>query len=170
TLIFPAAADAARPSKRRPPQRLAGQRIEVPIEGIEVHDGDTFSIDWGNGDRERIRLLGIDCPEIEGESPEILYDQPYAREATWFALGALATTQRAEILRASILDRYGRTLAYVFLDGTNYSVLALQAHLAYETIGEFGDQGLPSPRPLALPPRAPPALPRSRIQPPFERA
>jgi endonuclease YncB( thermonuclease family) len=54
-----------------------------------------------------------------------------------------AGARRVELLRASTLDPYGRTLAYVFLDGRNYSTLVITAHLAEETISQFGDNGFP---------------------------
>jgi endonuclease YncB( thermonuclease family) len=48
-----------------------------------------------------------------------------------------------EILRATTVDPYGRTLAYVFLDGRNYSTMIIAARLAEETISQFGDNGFP---------------------------
>jgi hypothetical protein len=48
-----------------------------------------------------------------------------------------------EILRSPALDPYGRTLAYLFVNGRNYSVLAIKARYTTETIGHFGDNGLP---------------------------
>ena len=40
-------------------------------------------------------------------------------------------------------DKYGRTLAYLLLDGRNVSELLLRGRLAVETIGRYGDNGLP---------------------------
>ena len=41
------------------------------------------------------------------------------------------------------LDRYRRTLGYFFLDGRNFSALAVRAGYAHETISRYGDNGLP---------------------------
>jgi hypothetical protein len=48
-----------------------------------------------------------------------------------------------ELLRARTVDQYGRTLGYLFLNGRNYSVLAVQARLAAESVTFYGDNGLP---------------------------
>ena len=49
-----------------------------------------------------------------------------------------------ELLRASTIDPYGRTLGYLFLNGRNYSVLVVQARLSAETVTFYGDNGLPN--------------------------
>jgi endonuclease YncB( thermonuclease family) len=72
---------------------------------IQVQDGDTFRLH----DAREVRLLGIDAPE-KGE--------PLAEEAT-AALNKLVSNRevRLEAGRPA-RDRYGRTLAYVFLGKT----------------------------------------------------
>jgi micrococcal nuclease len=76
------------------------------IERVRVIDGDTLEI---NG--ETIRLLGINCPE-KGEK--------YYEEAKEF-LENLTTGKEIEIKRKE-KDIYGRTLAYIFLDGKNVNL------------------------------------------------
>ena len=51
-------------AKGREQTRLSLERIPVPTDRIRVSDGDTMVIDWKDGDRERVRVLGIDTPEI----------------------------------------------------------------------------------------------------------
>ncbi len=129
--------------KREAQERPAGTRVAVPAERIEVDDGDTVTIDWPEGERETVRILGIDCPETRHVGHNIPYDQPFGREAAAFAMGAFAVAEEVEILRSTTKDPYGRTLAYLFLDGRNYSVLVIRARLAAETVSHYGDNGFP---------------------------
>ena len=46
-------------------------------------------------------------------------------------------------MRSPTLDPYGRTLAYLFINGRNYSVLAIKARYSNETVSHYGDNGLP---------------------------
>ena len=79
---------------------------------VRVVDGDTLLLD---GD-ERVRLIGIDTPETVDPRRPVQY---FGKEAAAF------TRRMAEGKRVRLdydqerTDRYGRTLAYVFLeDGT----------------------------------------------------
>lgn len=74
-----------------------------------VIDGDTILLDGG----ERIRLIGVDTPETVHPSKPVEY---FGKEASAF------TRTMAEGKRVRLeydwqrQDRYGRTLAYVFLE------------------------------------------------------
>jgi micrococcal nuclease len=136
-LATAAAAESRRPAPPRgaaaPQTRPHGEPVAVPPGAVRVDDGDTVTIRWPGGP-EKVRVLGIDAPEIA---------QPFGLEARGFAEGALAAAGRVELRRARTLDGYGRTLGYLFLDGRNYSVLVVQAHLAEEDVSHFGDNGFP---------------------------
>src|SRR5262249_37783553 len=67
----------------------------------------------------------------------------FGPEARAFAQGAFAAATEVDLLRCPTLDPYGRTLAYVFINGRNYSVLAIKAGYTTETVGHYGDNGLP---------------------------
>ncbi len=95
-----------------------------------VIDGDTLEIDTG----QRVRLLGIDAPEI---------GQPFHEEASL----ALASLVRGKNLRlesdAENKDKYGRLLRYVFVDDVlvnaelvrkGYARAYLQTGLKYSDI------------------------------------
>lgn len=123
--------------------RTSGTRVSVPIEKINVDDGDTVTIDWSDTDTEIVRILGIDTPETQHVDHNIPFDQSFGREAAGFAKGAFAAATEVELLRASMMDRYGRTLGYLFVNGQNYSVLVIRARLAVETVSHYGDNGLP---------------------------
>jgi endonuclease YncB( thermonuclease family) len=116
----------------------------------DLHPGDHLRPDLGrspkpttDGDTETVRILGIDTPEIRHEAHNIPFDQPFGREATGFAKGALAAGVKVELLRAAMIDPYERTLGYLFINDRNYSVMILRAGLAAETVSHYGDNGLP---------------------------
>ena len=127
----------------QPQPRSSDSRVEVPIDRIRVDDGDTVDITWPDGDTETVRILGIDTPETRHEPHNIPYDQSFGHEATGFARGAFAAATKVELLRASMMDPYGRTLGYLFINDRNYSVMILRARLANETVSHYGDNGLP---------------------------
>lgn len=127
----------------RKQQRAAKTRVEVPPDQVHVGDGDTFEIEWGPGDQETVRILGIDTPEVQYLPHNLPFDQPFGREASGFAKGAFAVAAEIELLRCDTKDPYGRTLAYVFLDGKNYSELIITARLAAESVSQYGDNGFP---------------------------
>lgn len=123
--------------------RVHGVRVAVPVECIAIDDGDTILIHWEAEPVEVVRILGIDTPETRHIEHNIPFDQPFGPEATAFIRGVLSMAERVELLRASTLDPYDRTLGYVFVNGKNFSVLILNARLAVETVSVFGDNGFP---------------------------
>jgi endonuclease YncB( thermonuclease family) len=110
---------------------------------VRVDDGDTINIRWKKGDTEIVRILGIDTPETRHLEHDIPYAQPFGVEAQAFAEKIFADARQVELLRSATLDPYGRTLAYVFVDDRNYSVLIVRARLAVESVSHYGDNGLP---------------------------
>jgi micrococcal nuclease len=92
----------------------------VPVRVQRVTDGDTF-VATVKGRRERIRIIGVDTPEsVDPRRP----DEPFGEEASNFAKHHLdgATVRLAG--DAEPRDRYGRMLAYVWLeDGTFWNAL-----------------------------------------------
>ena len=127
----------------RTQNRPSLERVSVDPALVDVGDGDTVTIRWGEDDHERVRILGIDTPEVAHHSMGWYDDQPYGRRATAFAEGVFAVAAEVELLRAAETDGYGRTLGYLFVNGVNYSVLVVKAGYAVETVGHYGDNGLP---------------------------
>jgi endonuclease YncB( thermonuclease family) len=75
---------------------------------VAISDGDTIRV-MHNGASERIRLWGIDCPEMK---------QPFGTRAKQFT-GDLAFGQ-VVIVKVRDIDRYKRTVAEIILpDGRN---------------------------------------------------
>jgi len=142
----PAQAAATTPSPRptpKPQPRPHGQRVSVDPRLVEVDDGDTVVIRWGQGDAEIVRILGIDTPETRHPSHNLPYAQSFGEEARAFAQGAFAAATQIELLRASTVDPFDRSLGYFFLNGRNYSVQVVSARLAAESVTAFGDNGFP---------------------------
>jgi micrococcal nuclease len=142
-LLLACAVVAVHAADRSQP-RPAGQRVAVDPARVIPGDGDTVSILWSEDDRERVRILGIDTPETAHHAQGQHLDQPFGREAAAFVRGVLAVATEVELLRAAETDPYGRTLGYLFVNGRNYSVLAVEAGLAVETVSHYGDNGLPT--------------------------
>ena len=82
-----------------------------------VVDGDTFWIDNGTEKGEKIRLIGVDAPESRRTSrKEVGY---FGRESKRYLSNLLLNQEVSIAYDVDHTDRYGRTLAYVYLkDGT----------------------------------------------------
>jgi len=85
-----------------------------------VVDGDTFIIDTG----KRVRMIGIDTPEsVKPNSPV----EPYGKEASEFAKKVLEGKRVKLEFDVQKKDKYGRLLAYVYLeDGTFVNALLVK--------------------------------------------
>jgi micrococcal nuclease len=123
--------------------RPSTQRLKVDPALVTVEDGDNVLIRWNDKDTEIIRILGIDTPEIRRLEHNLPYDQPFGLEAKAFAQGAFAAATDIELIRSPTLDPYGRTLAYLFINGRNFSVMVIKAKYSGETVSHYGDNGLP---------------------------
>ncbi len=87
-----------------------------------VYDGDTFRIG-----AERIRIIGMDAPEI-GSGAKCAREQKTAVEARDFLRNKLSGG-RVRMERDGT-DVYGRTLAYVYVDGHDIADTMIRADLA----------------------------------------
>jgi micrococcal nuclease len=144
SLLWAGTACSQNERQERPPQpREHGAKVAVDPKQVVVDDGDTVVIHWTTADAETVRILGIDTPETRHVPHNLPYAQEFGYQAGAFAQGAFAAATEVKILRASSLDFYGRTLGYLFVNGTNYSVLVIAARLAEETISRYGDGGFP---------------------------
>ncbi|MFM7093099.1 MAG: thermonuclease family protein [Actinomycetota bacterium] len=86
---------------------------------VSVADGDTFDVEIA-GERDTVRLIGIDTPETKHPTKGI---QCWGPEASDFTKSLLTVGTRVRLVRdAEARDRYGRLLAYAYLDDTNVFV------------------------------------------------
>lgn len=74
-----------------------------------VVDGDTVDVTLAGGRAERVRLIGVDTPEVYGGA------QPYGPEASAFTKAHLPGQTVQLQLDVEERDRYGRLLAYLYL-------------------------------------------------------
>lgn len=78
---------------------------------LRVVDGDTIIVDK-DGKQEKVRMIGVDTPETVKPNTPV---QPYGKEASDFTKRHL-TNQKVRLeYDKQEKDRYGRTLAYVWL-------------------------------------------------------
>lgn len=86
-------------------------------EVVKVVDGDTFWILNDDNEREKIRLIGMDTPEVRNSGrKKIGY---YGKEASEYVKSLLEGAYVRLEYDVQLLDRYQRTLAYAYLeDGT----------------------------------------------------
>jgi micrococcal nuclease len=77
---------------------------------VRAVDGDTLLVRLDSGDRERVRVIGIDTPEDVAPGRPV---QCWSRKAAAFTKAALEGRSVTLVLGREQHDRYGRTLAYV---------------------------------------------------------
>jgi micrococcal nuclease len=88
------------------------QDLSGPV--VRVIDGDTIEVELG-GERERVRYIGIDTPEMSDDRPEIRALAFEARRVN----ARLVEGRRVRLeLDVEKRDRYGRLLAYVWVGDT----------------------------------------------------
>ncbi|ARJ51773.1 thermonuclease NucI [Staphylococcus lutrae] len=91
-----------------------------------VIDGDTIIVDK-KGQDERVRLIGVDTPETVKPNTPV---QPYGKAASEFTKKHL-THQRVRLeYDREPKDKYGRTLAYVWLDDEMFNAKLAREGLA----------------------------------------
>jgi micrococcal nuclease len=98
----------------------SGQTAPAKLDGVTWHtvtrviDGDTFRIDDGTGEEVKIRLIGVDAPEPRNSGTKL---KGYFGSESSCYLAQLLEGRKVRLeYDVSRYDRYGRTLAYVYLD------------------------------------------------------
>ena len=94
-----------------------GQTFTAPVS--RVADGDTITVVQG-GATTRIRLDGIDTPEM---------DQAFGVQARTFT--SLRVSDRQVVVTVHDIDRYGRFVGRVEIDGVDLSVALVSEGLAW---------------------------------------
>nr|WP_156780768.1 thermonuclease family protein [Hyphomonas sp. Mor2] len=101
--------------------------VSAPVRDVVAVDGDTFELQRLDGN-VRLRLIGWDSPET-GDSAgcpaeDALGQKVEARAKQLFAAGKTLT------FKPEGMDRFGRTRAHVYLDGTHIGWLLAQDGLS----------------------------------------
>jgi micrococcal nuclease len=97
----------------------SGGRVTARIDATVVHvsDGDTITVQVGER-TEKVRILGADTPETVDPRKPV---QCYGPEASAHTKARLKPGTRVQLeTDAEVRDKYGRLLAYVYVDGERY--------------------------------------------------
>lgn len=86
----------------------------------KVSDGDTITARQEDGSELKVRLCGVDAPEKS---------QPLGKESTEYLRSLLAKTNNQILLTPIEKDRYGRTIAEIFIQLPNGSEQFIQEEL-----------------------------------------
>lgn len=94
------------------PGQQTGATARKLISATVTHvvDGDTVEVKLARGREEKVRLIGVDTPESTKEI------EPYGKEASAYTKSRLEGRKVWLELDAEERDRYGRLLAYIWLE------------------------------------------------------
>ncbi len=96
-------------------QREQGKDSSFPDSGLvtAVYDGDTIKVRFKNKQERKVRLIGVDAPEIEDSREEAKFWAQMAKRFTFFYLYRKTIKLSYDW---EIEDKYGRLLAYIWTD------------------------------------------------------
>lgn len=103
-----------------------GKSNFIPAEVTKVVDGDTVNV-MVNGQEETVRMLLIDTPETVHPTKPV---QPYGSEASHFVKELLNGQTIQLEMDIGERDKYGRLLAYVYVNDQMVNKLLLKKGLA----------------------------------------
>lgn len=81
----------------------------------KISDGDTFYVKTENSEKFKIRLIGIDAPESYNLGLKF-HKEYFGKEAKIFVTNLLKNKKVKLTFDVQKTDRYGRILAYVYLE------------------------------------------------------
>ena len=81
----------------------------------KITDGDTFYVMTKNSEKFKIRLIGIDAPESYNVGNKFRKEY-FGKEAKVFVTNLLKNKKVKLTFDVQKIDRYGRILAYVYLE------------------------------------------------------
>lgn len=96
---------------------------------LQVIDGDTVKCDG-----ERIRIENIDAPETTHRA-KCDYEVTLGKASAWEAMKLIGKAKEAKITRNTRKDYFGRTLAYIELDGRDLGESLIKAGYAQPWTG-----------------------------------
>jgi len=124
---------------------ITGIQSQTWRECIRVVDGDTIVLD-GN---EKVRLIGVDTPETKDPRKPVQY---FGKEASEFTRGLVEGQKVRLEFDQNKIDKYDRTLAYVYIKqgyGHVYTIFPfkyLEKFRQYEKEARKNESGLWAPR------------------------
>ena len=106
---------------------LTGSDLYGPYEVVRAVDGDTIILDI-EGTEERVRLIGINTPESVHPDPK--RNVEFGKIASDYTKTILEGKEVELEFDVEERDRYGRLLAYVYLNGEMFNKILLRAGYA----------------------------------------
>lgn len=100
-------------AKPKPPLYDLRPNAVYQVSVRRVVDGDTVIVDFPTGERERVRLIGVDTPETVHPKKPV---QHYGREASAFTKKELTGKNVWLQMDVQVRDRYQRALGYVWME------------------------------------------------------
>ncbi|MGQ9673441.1 MAG: thermonuclease family protein [Candidatus Aminicenantales bacterium] len=95
---------------------------------IIVHDADTIGVRFADGSEQRVRLIGVDAPELDDPREEVSLKAHLAKRFAFFHLYNQEITLTYD---QPLRDKHGRLLAYVwFKEGTLFNEFILREGFA----------------------------------------
>lgn len=88
---------------------------------VWVIDGDTIDVRG-----TRVRVANLDTPDI-GSHAKCAAERQLGEASKRHAIQLVRSAKRVEIVRPERLDRYGRTVAHISLDGRDFGEMMLRA-------------------------------------------
>lgn len=126
TEVVNASKDVTKPEETPKEIEEANNNGRLPATLIEVTDGDTLKVEV-EGREEKVRLLLIDTPETVHPDKE---EQPFGKDASNFVKKQVAKGKIELELDVSERDKYGRLLAYVWINDKMLNEQLLEYGLA----------------------------------------
>ena len=109
-----------------PRDTVAGQEISGIV--TIIFDGDTIQVRLNDGSMEKVRLIGVDSPEMDDTREDVLFWAHMARRFAFHHLYRKKVTLSFDWERR---DKYGRLLAYVrTLDGLFFNEFLIREGFA----------------------------------------
>lgn len=102
------------------------QARRIPAQIVRVVDGDTVEVSI-DGKQEKVRLLLVDTPETVHPNKPV---EPFGPEASQFAKDTLTDKEVQLEMDVSERDKYGRLLAYLWVDDQMFNEMLLEKGLA----------------------------------------
>lgn len=93
-----------------------------------VFDGDTVKVRFENGTQKRVRLIGVDSPEMDDSREEVAF---WAHMAKQFCFYHLYKEEVRLTYDWQLEDSYGRLLAYVWKENLLFNEYIIRQGFAY---------------------------------------
>ncbi|WP_158680860.1 thermonuclease family protein [Micropruina glycogenica] len=117
----------------------------VELRRPRVVDGDTFDATDADGRRVRVRLIGVDAPEIRHGATPAQCGAVQAQQELRRLLATVASLQMVPDPNSVAVDRYGRRLGYVQIEAGDVALLLLRAGV----VEAWGPRGAAAPTRLS---------------------